>query len=76
MVKKTVFKDPAAYSVAMSKDTGCIVMVRTNGQQATVMGSLDRETSLKFCKELLEWMPEAIRMAPDEPAEKLGETLN
>lgn len=50
-----------AYSVAMSKDTGAIVMVRTNGQKVTVMGSLSREDSLAFVKGILDWSQEVIR---------------
>jgi hypothetical protein len=72
-MKKTVFKDPTAYSVAMSRDTGCIVMVQTRGQAITVMGSLTREDSVKFCKELVAWLPDAIRLAPDDAAQ---ETIN
>jgi hypothetical protein len=74
MVKKTVFKDPAAYSVAMSKDTGCIVMVRTNGPSVTVMGSLTREDSVKFCKELVEWAPDATVNVPRGTSQP--ETIN
>jgi hypothetical protein len=47
------------FSVAMSKDTGCVVMVRTNGTKATVIGALTREDSLKFADGLLDWVPEA-----------------
>ncbi len=50
-----------AYSVAMSKDTGCIVMVRTNGRNVTVMGSLTREDSLNFVKGILEWSEATIK---------------
>ena len=51
-------KQPAsAFSVAMSADTGCIVMVRTNGKKATVIGSLTREQSLKFSRDLIDWSP-------------------
>lgn len=49
------------YSVAMSKDTGCIVMVRTNGKVISVMGSLDRDQSLSFVKEILEWSARTIK---------------
>jgi hypothetical protein len=73
-MKKTVFKDPAAYSVAMSKDTGCIVMVRTNGQSVTVMGALDRAQSVKFADGLLQWMPEGLKGEPDDAQD--AETLN
>jgi hypothetical protein len=43
------------YSIAMSKDTGCIVMIRTNGKTVTVIGSLTREDSLKFVRDIMEW---------------------
>lgn len=52
-----------AYSIAMSKDTGCIVMVRTNGTKATVIGSLTREDSLRFADGLIDWVPEAAQPA-------------
>ena len=51
----------SAYSVAMSKDTGCIVMVRTNGKSATVIGALSREDSLNFVRGIMEWAKETIR---------------
>lgn len=47
------------YSVAMSKDTGCIVMVRTNGTKATVIGALTREDSLNFAGGVLDWVLES-----------------
>lgn len=49
------------YSVAMSKDTGCIVMVRTNGKSVSVMGSLTREQSLDFVRQIMDWSQEVIR---------------
>jgi hypothetical protein len=49
------------YAVAMSKDTGCIVMVKTNGKDITVMGSMSRDESLKFVKDILAWSDETIR---------------
>jgi hypothetical protein len=54
-------KKKPAYSVAMSKDTGCIVMIRTDGKQVSVMGSLTREDSLNFVKSILEWSDETIK---------------
>lgn len=62
-MKKTVFKDTAAYSVAMSQETGCIVMVRTTGQKVAIMGSLTREDSVKFAESVTTWIPESIRAA-------------
>jgi hypothetical protein len=49
------------YSIAMSKDTGCIVMIRTNGKQVLVVGSLTREESLNFVRDIMEWSKEVIR---------------
>ena len=45
----------------MSKDTGCIVMVRTNGKAISVMGSLDRQQSLDFVRQIMDWSDETIR---------------
>ena len=36
------------YSIAMSKETGAIVMVRTRGKVVEVMGSMSREQSMDF----------------------------
>lgn len=49
------------YSVAMSKNDGCIVMVRTRGQQVEVMGSMSRDQSLEFVKSIMEWSERTIR---------------
>ena len=49
------------YSIAMSKETGCIVMVRTRGKQVEVMGSMTREQSLDFVKGIMEWTKEVIK---------------
>ncbi len=59
-MKKTEFTKPE-YSVAMSQDTGCIVMVEKRGDKVKVMGSLTHEDSLKFANDVLKWMPEALR---------------
>jgi hypothetical protein len=70
-MKKTVFDKPA-YSVAMSQDTGCIVMVKTTGRKVEVMGSLTHEDSLKFAQGILDWIPEAVRGIHDvQPPLKL-----
>ncbi len=66
-MKKTQFPNPACYSVAMSTETGCIVMVRDSGKERTVVGSLTREDSVKFANELLQWEPDVQPIA-----EKLG----
>ncbi len=49
------------YSVAMSKETGTIVMVRTRGKAVEVMGSMTREDSVNFVKAILEWSDETIK---------------
>lgn len=49
------------YSVAMSKETGAIVMVRTNGHQVTVIGAMSREDSVEFVKGIMQWTQETIR---------------
>jgi hypothetical protein len=49
------------YSVAMSKDTGCIVMIRARGRQIEVMGSMTREDTVNFVKGILEWADETIK---------------
>jgi hypothetical protein len=49
------------YSIAMSKDDGCIVMVRTRGKQVEVMGSMTREQSMDLVKGILDWSKETIR---------------
>lgn len=72
-MKKTVFDEPA-YSVAMSQDTGCIVMVKTQGRKVTVIGSLTHEASIKFAHGVLQWMPEALRAHPEPPTD--AETIN
>lgn len=49
------------FSVAMSQDTGCIVMVRSNGAKVTVIGSLTRDDSLKFADSVIDWeAPEPV----------------
>ena len=47
-----------SYSVAMSKETGCIVMLKCTPDSLKVMGSLDRESSLKLAQELANWHAE------------------
>jgi hypothetical protein len=49
------------YSIAMSKETGCIVMVRTRGKQVEVMGSMTRDQSLDFVTGIIDWSKEVIR---------------
>ena len=48
------------YSIAMSREDGAIVMVRTRGQQVEVMGSMTREQSLDLVKGIMEWSKEVI----------------
>ena len=65
-MKKTQFPKPE-YSVAMSLETGCIVMVRTTNDKQSVMGSLTREDSMKFAQGILDWRQETVLDAPKEP---------
>jgi hypothetical protein len=61
-----------SYSVAMSTETGCLVMVQIvpgkNGStNLKVMGSLDRDASVKLAQELVDWVAEIPRViAPRE----------
>lgn len=57
MPKKPKRVTKSIFSVAMSQDTGCIVMVRTNGKQVTVIGSLTRNDSLAFADSVEDWEP-------------------
>jgi len=70
-MKKTDF---ATYSVALSEDTGCIVMVKTDGRNATVIGSLTRDQTLSMADAVRAWLPTALRR-PDPPAVD-AETIN
>ena len=49
---------PDRFTVAMSAEDGCLVMIR-NGQE--VVGSMDRAQSTRFAKGFLEWTPVAVR---------------
>lgn len=49
------------YSVAMSKETGAIVMVRTRGKLIEVMGSMTREQSIEFVAGIMDWTREVIQ---------------
>jgi len=51
----------STYSIAMSKETGAIVMVRTNGKNVTVIGAMTREQSLDLVKGIMEWTEQTIR---------------
>ena len=70
-MKKTQFPNPASYSVAMSTETGCIVMVRDSGKERTICGSLTRQDSIKFAIELMEW-----GQTPDEPQAPQVDAVN
>lgn len=56
-------KKPKAstYSIAMSQETGAIVMVRTNGTKVTVIGALSREDSINFVKDIMTWTSKVVR---------------
>jgi hypothetical protein len=51
----------STYSVAMSKETGAIVMLRTNGKKVSVIGSMSREDSLGFVEGIMKWSASTIR---------------
>ncbi len=51
----------AAFSVALSDDTGCIVIVEMRGKVPRVMGSLTHEQSVTFADAVMRWMPRALR---------------
>ena len=57
------------YSVAMSRDTGCIVMVRTRGKAVEVMGSMTREQSLTFADGVIDWGTGNSQDTKTEPLE-------
>ncbi len=64
-MKKTKFP-PIEHSVAMSLDTGCIVMIRASTAGNKVVGSLTRVDSVKFAQSILEWIPQTAE-APERP---------
>ena len=43
------------YSIAMSKEDGCLVMVRTRGKQVEIVGSVTREQSEVIAEGVLDW---------------------
>ena len=47
------------FSVAMSRETGCMVMVRTLGEKVKVVGSLDKTMSDHLASAILAWKPES-----------------
>ena len=51
----------STYSVAMSKDHGTIVMVRTNGSKVTVIGAMSRQDSVDFVRGIMEWSDSTIK---------------
>jgi hypothetical protein len=63
MSKKSEFDTPE-FSVAMSLQTGCIVMVRTLRSEQQVIGSLTRADSIKFAHGIVDWAPEAVQADP------------
>ena len=59
--KDSSMNKKVTYSIAMSKETGAIVMVRTRGKVVEVMGSMSREQSMDFVKGILEWSEATIK---------------
>jgi hypothetical protein len=69
-MKKTHFPK-AEYQVAISLETGCIVMVKSSGGKQSVMGSLGRAESMAFAQSILDWRQSTVldndaRMVPVE----------
>jgi hypothetical protein len=67
-MKKTQFGKPE-FSVAMSLETGCIVMVKMINDKQSVCGSLTRDDSLKFAQGILDWRAETVLDAQVVPVE-------
>lgn len=65
-MSKSQFDKPE-FSVAMSLETGCVVMVRSLRSKQEVCGSLTRADSIKFAQGILEWVPEAVQPDPPPP---------
>ena len=65
-MKKSQFDKPE-FSVAMSLETGCVVMVRSLRSKQEVCGSLSREDSMKFALGILDWAPENVQAEPPKP---------
>ena len=65
-MKKTDF-GKTSFAVAMSQDTGCIVMVRTTAGQQAVVGTLTREQSLAFAESILVWGEEELPAGVQAP---------
>lgn len=61
MPRKPKIARKSVFTIAMSKDTGAIAMIRTNGSQVTVVGSLTREDSLRFVQDIADWSDATIR---------------
>lgn len=74
MSKKSEFTGRPNFSVAMSQETGCIVMVKTLGTNVSIMGSLTREQSLEFAKGIINWR-ETIALGVSKAIEKPKLTL-
>ena len=47
-----------SYTVGVDDVTGCAVIIRNNRE---ILGKLDRELSVKFAQDIIEWMPRAMR---------------
>ncbi len=72
-MKKTVFGEPE-FSVAVSDETGCIVMVKTHGKDVMVIGSLTRDQTLHMMDTVQSWMPRALRPDHERPVD--AEVMN
>ena len=45
--------------MAMSQETGCMVMVKTLGVKISVIGSLDKKMSEHLARAIMAWKPES-----------------
>lgn len=64
-------KNNAQFSIAMSQETGALVMLRTNGHKVTVVGALTRDQTLGLADSIQQWMPDAEM--PKTPETAVGE---
>lgn len=59
----------ADYTVAMSQDDGCLVMIENNRH---VAGSMTREQTLAFAQGCIDWKPGEL---PSEVEKAVGKTV-
>jgi hypothetical protein len=47
-----------SYTVGVDDVTGCAVIIRNNRE---VLGKLDRDQSVRFSQDIIDWMPPLMR---------------